>query len=210
MILEATATPRTHRAEPPVSIRQPCSEPERAQALAVIAYGFIRDPIARWVWPSAEAYARHMPKFVEAFSGRALEHGTADLTSCGDAAAFWLPPGIAPDEAAIMAVLGQSVPESRAAEMDDFFRQMAAFHPVEPCWYLPQIAVDPARQGRGLGSALLAHRLHLIDADGGSAYLESSNVANLALYRRHGFEVVGEIQAGTSPVMYAMIRKARR
>jgi ribosomal protein S18 acetylase RimI-like enzyme len=56
---------------------------------------------------------------------------------------------------------------------------MAACHPAEPCWYLPQIAADPARQGQGLGRALLAH-------------------------------VIGEIQAGTSPVMYPMIREARR
>jgi ribosomal protein S18 acetylase RimI-like enzyme len=182
---------------------------DRARALAVIAYGFIRDPIARWVWPTAEIYAAHMPAFVEAFSGRALEHSTADLTACGGAAAFWLPPGVEPDEEAVMAVLDRSVPKSRAAEMEEFFAQMARFHPTAPSWYLPQIAADPACQGRGLGSALLTHRLSLIDAEGTPAYLESSNPANIPLYRRHGFEVIGEIQAGSSPVMYPMVRRGR-
>ena len=190
----------------PVSVRQAATPSERAQALAVIACGFIRDPIARWVWPAAEVYAAHMPAFVEAFSGRALEHGTADLTECGGAAAFWLPPGTSPDEDGVMAVLERSVPDSRAAEMEAFFAQMARFHPAEPCWYLPQIAADPVRQGQGLGSALLAHRLRLIDAERAPAYLESSNPANIPLYRRHGFEVIGEIRAGSSPAMYPMLR----
>lgn len=198
------------RARPSVTVVQARTPTERAQALAVITYGFVRDPIARWVWPTAEAYAAHMPSFVDAFSGRALEHVTADLTGCGGAAAFWLPPGISPDEEAVMAVLGQSVPESRAAEMEEFLEQMANYHPAEPCWYLPQIAADPAYQGRGLGSALLAHRLPLIDAEGAAAYLESSSPTNIPFYLRHGFELIGRIQAGSSPPMFPMLRKARK
>ena len=210
MNIEAMKLDPSDGAGSPIHIRQVCGEGERAQALAIVTYGFIRDPIARWVWPTADAYKRYMPAFVEAFSGRALEHGTADLTSCGGAAACWLPPGVSPDEDAVMAVLEQSVPESRSAEMDDFFLQMASFHPTEPCWYLPQIAADPACQGQGLGSALLAHRLRLIDAAGAPAYLESSNPGNIALYRRHGFEIIGTIQSGSSPSMYPMLREGRR
>lgn len=210
MNIAATNLDRIRQAEPVASVRQVSSDDERAQALAVVAYGFVRDPIARWVWPAVDAYARHMPPFVEAFSGRALERGTVDLTSCGSAAAFWLPPGVSPDEDAIMAVLERSIPESRSAEMEEFFGQMESFHPEEPCWYLPQIAADPAYQGLGLGSGLLAHRLRLIDAEGADAYLESSNPRNIALYQRHGFEVIGEIQAGSSPSMFPMLRKGRR
>ncbi|MCA1748539.1 MAG: hypothetical protein LC634_03060 [Sphingomonadales bacterium] len=41
------------------------------------------------------------------------------------------------------------------------------------------------------------------------AYLESSNPRNISLYLRHGFEIVGEIQHGSSPVMTPMLRPAR-
>ncbi len=68
------------------------------------------------------------------------------------------------------------------------------------------IGVVPERQGRGLGSALLEFGLVECDRDGTEAYLESSNVANLPLYERFGFEVTGEIQAGSSPPLYPMVR----
>ena len=47
------------------------------------------------------------------------------------------------------------------------------------------------------------------DDDGLIAYLESSNPRNLSLYERHGFEIIGKIQAGTSPTLYPMIREAQ-
>jgi hypothetical protein len=46
------------------------------------------------------------------------------------------------------------------------------------------------------------------DRDGLPAYLEASAPRNRALYERHGFEVVGEIQAGDSPPLWPMLRPA--
>ncbi len=71
------------------------------------------------------------------------------------------------------------------------------------------IGVDPARQGGGIASALLAESLRAIDREGAIAYLESSNPRNIPLYERHGFEVIGEIQSGSSPGARPMLRKAR-
>lgn len=39
------------------------------------------------------------------------------------------------------------------------FEQMAESHPREAHWYLPQIGVDPAAQGTGIGAALMRHAL---------------------------------------------------
>ena len=83
---------------------------------------------------------------------------------------------------------------------------MGNFHPSEDHWYLPFIALDPSKQSMGLGSLILKEALQVIDEQGKIAYLESSNPKNISLYLRHGFEVIGEIQVGSSPVVTPMIR----
>ena len=97
-----------------------------------------------------------------------------------------------------------------AVDGPQVMQQMASYHPHEPHWYLPLIGVDPAHQGKGLGSALMKHVTDICDHDSVLAYLKSSNLKNIALYERHGFEVLGAIQAGSSPVITPMLRKPRR
>ncbi|WP_285055473.1 GNAT family N-acetyltransferase [Pedobacter ginsengisoli] len=69
--------------------------------------------------------------------------------------------------------------------------------------------MGPVHQGEGTGEALMSEGLKAVDRDGTIAYLESSNPKNISLYERHGFEVIGEIQFGSSPVLRPMLRKAR-
>jgi ribosomal protein S18 acetylase RimI-like enzyme len=71
------------------------------------------------------------------------------------------------------------------------------------------IGVDPAHQGKGHGDALMRHALEQCDRDGLPAYLESTNPRNLSLYRRHGFEALGTIQASSSPSVVPMLRPRR-
>jgi ribosomal protein S18 acetylase RimI-like enzyme len=87
---------------------------------------------------------------------------------------------------------------------------MANYHPKEPHWYLPLLGVDPAHQNKGVGGALLRHVTDRCDRDGVAAYLESSNPRNIALYERHGFEILGRAQSGQSPVITPMLRRPRR
>lgn len=57
-------------------------------------------------------------------------------------------------------------------------------------WYLDVIAVEPGRQGRGIGSALL-HAVHArTDADAVPTVLLTFQQKNLTLYQRHGYVVV--------------------
>jgi ribosomal protein S18 acetylase RimI-like enzyme len=71
------------------------------------------------------------------------------------------------------------------------------------------LGVDPARQGLGLGSAMLKAGLARVDADHLPAYLESSNPRNVPLYERFGFEVMGVIQPEDFPPLIPMYRAAR-
>ena len=60
----------------------------------------------------------------------------------------------------------------------------------------------PAAQGHGIGSRLLKVGTDRLDATGLPAYLETQTERNIALYRRHGFEVISENrpQPGAPPL----------
>ena len=182
---------------------------EVEQAVAVISLAFSSDPAARWTYPDPYQFLTHFPKIVRAFGGKAFEQGTGHQVSGFRGAALWLPPGVNPDQEALGAVMQESVGADRLEQVSAVFEQMAGYHPSEPHWYLPMIGVDPANQGKGYGSALLRHALLQCDRDHVAAYLESSNPANVPLYERHGFVVLGTIQLGSSPPIIPMLRAAR-
>ena len=94
-------------------------------------------------------------------------------------------------------------------EVFGVLEEVGAGHPEEDHWYLPAIGVEPPSQGKGYGSALMTRGLEVCDRDHVAAYLEATNPANIPLYERFGFEVVGDIQAGSSPVITRMFRAAR-
>ncbi len=182
---------------------------DKVRLLHTLVLGFSGDPMARWASPDAATYLDRRLEFFDAFGGAAFEHGTAFVADDGAAVATWLPPGVEPDGALMAAIMDDQTPGSRKGEMDALFEQMERFHLKEPHWYLPLIAADPACRGRGLGTALMEAAIARIDADGRPAYLESSNPRNIPLYQRFGFEIIGEIQAGTSPVLTPMRRPGR-
>lgn len=179
-----------------------------ASTIATVTMGFSTDPIARWFYPKASDYFRWFPGFVRAFGGAAIANRSAYCTENYSGAALWLPPGVEPDEEAITMLVRESLPEERHAEAFELFEKMGESHPAEPHWYLPMIAVDTFRQNLGVGSRLMQLALERVDEEGLPAYLESSNPRNISLYRRFGFEAIGEIRAGGSPPMVPMVRKA--
>jgi ribosomal protein S18 acetylase RimI-like enzyme len=178
-----------------------------AHAIATLVTAFAADPAVRWMYPDSQQYLTHFPDFVRALGGKAFEHDTAEDADGFRCAALWLPPGVQPDEAAVVEVLQRSLEEERLPELFSLFEQMGAFHPNEPHWYLPMIGVNPSEQGRGVGSALLREGLTRCDADGLPAYLEATSLRNISLYERFGFEAVGRIQTKTSPPIIPMFRQ---
>jgi ribosomal protein S18 acetylase RimI-like enzyme len=183
--------------------------PDEDPAIAAVVLAFSADPAARWAYPDPQQYLRHFPSFVRAFGGKAFAHGSAYYVDGYAGAALWLPPGVHPDEDALSALLQRTVSEKVQQDVFGVFEQMGRYHPSERHWYLPLIGVDPPQQGRGYGSALMGHALSPCDRDHMPAYLESSNPKNIPLYERHGFELLGTIQVGTSPPIFPMLRKPR-
>jgi GNAT superfamily N-acetyltransferase len=182
---------------------------EESPAVETIVLAFVADPVTRWTWPHSQQYLAAMPKFVRAFGGNAFTHGGAYCTHDYTGAALWLPPGVNPDTDRLGELIESTASSSARDDGPAIFEQMAKYHPSEPHWYLPLIGVDPAHQGMGHGDALMSYALERCDRDKLPAYLESTNPRNRSLYRRHGFEALGTIQAGSSPILVPMLRRSR-
>jgi ribosomal protein S18 acetylase RimI-like enzyme len=182
---------------------------DEASTIDVLVRAFSADPIAQWIWPDSQQYHMHFPSFVKAFGGKAFAHGSAYYLDDYAAAALWLPPNVQPDEDALNSIFQHTVSEQIQKDLFTVFDQMGRYHPSEPHWYLPLMGVDPSQQGKGFGSTLLQHALIQCDRDSKLAYLESSNPRNISLYERHGFELLGNIQLGTSPSIFPMLRRPR-
>jgi ribosomal protein S18 acetylase RimI-like enzyme len=177
------------------------------RSINTIVLGFCADPIMRWLYPEPQDYLRRFPVLAQLYGGGAYDQGSAYHVEGYLGSALWLPPGIHPDGDGLVSLFEESLEKAVLEDAFSLLDQMERFHPDEPCWHLALIAVDPAQQGKGLGSTLLEHSLEACDKDGRSAYLESTNPANLSLYKRHGFKQIGEMQAGASPKMFPMIRE---
>jgi GNAT superfamily N-acetyltransferase len=179
------------------------------QAIAVLVLAFSTDPVLRWVYPDPYQYLSHFPNFVRAFAGRAFEQRTAYYTDGFSGVALWLQPGIEPDEEEMVILFQHTVSEPLQEEVFGVMEQMGSYHPSEPHWFLPLIGVETRQQGQGIGSALMKHALIPCDRDQKLAYLELTNPENTTLYERHGFELLGTIQVGSSPPIFPMLRKPR-
>jgi ribosomal protein S18 acetylase RimI-like enzyme len=182
---------------------------DEAYLIDVVVRAFEADPAARWSWPDSQQYFMHFPSFVRAVGGKAFTHRSAYYVDGYAAAALWLPPNVYPDEDKLTSLAQRTVSEKIQKDFLSVFEQMGHYHPSEPHWFLPFMGVDPSQQGKGFGSALLQHTLIRCDRENKLAYLESSNPRNIPLYKRHGFEILGSIQVGTSPTIAPMLRRPK-
>jgi GNAT superfamily N-acetyltransferase len=63
----------------------------------------------------------------------------------------------------------------------------------EPAWYLDFLAVDPASQGRGLATALIAGVHAQADLTGVPCFLETFDGPNVSYYVHRGYEVAASV-----------------
>lgn len=158
---------------------------------ATLTAAFEGDPL--WRWAFAELAALEVLWRVLIRS--ALRYPWLRMLDGATAAALWIPPGgtelTADEEAAVPSLLAQLL-DDRAADVLDLLERFEQAHPRDrPHYYLSLLGTRPDARGAGLGMALLAENLALIDAERLPAYLESSNPANDARYEAVGFEKVG-------------------
>ena len=179
------------------------------RCLDVLTLAFENDPPCRWIWSGRQQYLEAFPRFARAFAGDAFDLGTAHYYEGVAGAAFWLPPGTSPDGESVVQIIRETITDERKEAVFSIFEQMDAYHPREPHWHLPLIGVNPASQGRGIGSVLLRYALDRCDREQEAAYLEATSPRNVALYQQHGFETLGAIQVADCPPIVPMLREPR-
>ena len=182
---------------------------ETDHAIARLVLAFVTDPVARWLYDDPHQYLLHMPRLFRALGTSSFEAQAADRTVDGIGVALWLPPGVDGDAGPVEVVMGDSIAGEKQADASALFDRTEQYRPAEPHWYLSLIGIEPAHRNKGYAGALLRHALHQCDRDHLPACLWSSNPQNLSLYLRHGFEIAGTIQVGSSPIIFPMLRQPR-
>lgn len=191
--------------------------PDRLPAAAgVMGRGFLDDPMMRWSVGNDRASRQGLEDLFTAYfrvvNPPNVESGWMWETEDGAGAAVWLPP----DATAAFAEADEATRPAIAALTTDGGKRYDAFWdwlnthiPDEPVWFLDQIAVEPKRQGEGIGRALIEHGLAMSQAAGQGAYLETGNELNVAYYERFGFRVHEEGDTpGGGPHIWFMLRNA--
>ena len=183
---------------------------DHAAVVRVLARAFDRDPVANYMLRH-DGLERAFGAF---FRHTVLPHREAWIAGDALGVALWTPPGKWSTSGLRLLAMGPAllaaVGATRALARARAAQRVQDRHPAEPHWYLFAIGVEPAHQGRGVGSALLRGELERCDAAREAAYLEASTETNVRLYERHGFAVTEEVRmAADAPPMWLMWREPR-
>jgi GNAT superfamily N-acetyltransferase len=181
---------------------------------STMARAFYDGPVVGdWCMPDASRRGERLERgFRLSLERIYLRHGECYASDSVAGAAFWLPPdtwGLGAMEQVRLAARMAAIHARGVPRILRVLAYLEARHPHEPHYYLAFVGVQPEGQGRGIGSALLAPVLECCDRDGVPAYLEATSERNLALYERHGFEVVETLRLPKGgPPVWRMWRPA--
>ncbi len=185
--------------------------PERIDLIAeVFTRALGDDPIVRWPLPdSPDLPERIRAVFASIYLGIA-DRGVIWEAGEADGFAVWIPAGAAEDmfesDAAVRDELAP-LTVAGGARSERLWNWIEERVPAD-VWYLDAIGVDPAKQGTGIGTALIRHGLAAADADGADAFLETGRERNVAYYERFGFRVVDQGAPGPDgPQIWFMRRE---
>ncbi len=189
------------------------------QATAAMGRAFLDDPLLKFVIPDYEKRIRATPELYGGIIRYARLYGKAYTTATVEGAACWLPPDQSSPTLIRMLRAGMlKIPLllgwNSYQRLNAFEAQAENLHKHyarKPHWYLWALGVDPARQGKGVGSILLQPVLAQADADETPCYLETQNDKNLPFYEKQGFKVMEAKEIGKGAVTtWAMLREPER
>jgi GNAT superfamily N-acetyltransferase len=166
--------------------------------VATLAAAFHHDPVWSWAFPDEAARPRQLGEVFELLIHSAIPLGWVWAREGYEAATVWIPPGCSElDEVGVAELdsLVHALDRTRPPRILEVISCFEAAHPRHrEHFYLSLLGTHPASRGGGLGMALLAENLELVDREGMPAYLESTNPANVRRYESVGFEVLREVE----------------
>jgi len=172
---------------------RPASRADHGPSAAALAAAFASDPVMCFLLADEARRPAQLRRHFEASIPLYAASGSIWVSEDLTAAALWVAPGAYPfrlhEELSVtrarLEVFGRAPRRGLGV-----LRALDRHHPHDPPhWYLDYIGVEPAGQGRGLGSALLEPMCARCDAEGRGAYLNASSPRSRELYARHGFAV---------------------
>ncbi|GGM61631.1 GNAT family N-acetyltransferase [Dactylosporangium sucinum] len=163
---------------------------DRPAAVATFVAAFESDPAIRYFLPSPSTYESEASALAASLFDPRVTRGTVWLADGGAAVAMWDGPATA----------RHGEPPATDDRWGRYQSTVHAALPAFPHWYLGVLATDPAARGRRLGRTVMAEGLARADADGLPSYLETSNPANVEVYRSVGFEVEHDLRVDDLPV----------
>lgn len=184
---------------------------DRETVVNVMTRAFDDDPFFNFLVKQDERRQDRMRRFMDVgLMKLTFPYGETYMTEAGDGAALWNPPGGRPHglrtDLSLLPVMAQVAGLRGVPRVISALSLAEKKHPKEPHYYLLGIGVDPARQGKGVGSSLLAPMAERLDREGVPGYLESSKERNIPLYERFGFRVVEELKLPNGPSVWPMWR----
>jgi ribosomal protein S18 acetylase RimI-like enzyme len=183
-------------------------------AREMLTRAFLDYPLMIYANPQLARRRRGVTTLYGAIVRDTLRHGEVHVSAGLEGACCWLPPGVGLPTFAREVRAGMlGLPLGfgwagfqRLVNFDQVQRRLHQQYAIGPHWFLATIGVDPAHQGRGIGSALMAPVLARADEQRTPCYLETHTTGNVRLYERHGFRVMEHIENPTSVPLWAMLR----
>lgn len=190
---------------------------QKKKASDVLATAFFNYPQFTFYFPNPKRRARYLSWYLGCVLNCALHYGEVYVTPNISGVMFILPPGhtkislweyIKNGFLRAPFVLGFRN-YVRSMNCEAFVGNMhETIMCGRPHYYLWGIAIDPPRQRKGVGAALLDHLLLKADSEKKPIYLETHNEKNTMYYQRMGFDLVqtARIQKYELPI-WCMVRE---
>jgi GNAT superfamily N-acetyltransferase len=188
------------------------------RAGGLIARAFHDDPLLVYCLPDGTERAQRAPAFFATFVRLAHAIGEVQCLPELEGVAVWSRPGRLHETLEVQRQAGFDelptlIGESALERFGTAYSTVEQRHSETidaDHWFLQLLAVDPGRQGAGLGGRLLAPVLARADEAGLPCYLDNFAERNLAFYGKHGFRVVvNEVEPASRLRFWGMLRDPR-